>query len=186
MAASIRQLRKENAQLSRFINDARKKIIDYYDSIADRIIKQAYTLASMNQEEEALFQLNEIPEESKSYSKALEAMVAIFQQMSDRECSERLLQARALWAASKHGSNLGEIVELIGGISPKASCYNDVKAFIKEVGRKTDLIENREWQLLVNREKNQHALYMAQIEAARAVGIAFAKRNTQPQINIIR
>ncbi len=186
MASSIKQLRKENAQIARFLNDARKKIIDYYDAIGDRIIQQAYALAAMNQEEEAIFQLNELPEESKHYSKALDAMVSIFIQMSDRECSERLLQAKALWAASRHGSNMGEIVELIGGISPKASCYGDVEVFIKEVGKKTELIENREWQLLINREKNRHALYMAQIEAARAIGIAYARRTPAPQMYFIR
>ncbi|HHT22430.1 MAG TPA: hypothetical protein GXZ87_03825 [Bacteroidales bacterium] len=186
MAASIKQLRVENAKLSRFIDDARKKVIDYYDGIGDRIIQQAFALAAMNREEEALFQLNELPEECKSYSKALDAMVNIYSQMSDRECSERLLKAKALWAASKHGRNLSEIVELIGGVSPKASCYGEVKAFIEEISKKTEMIENREWQMLVNRENNRQALYKAQIEAARAIGVAYAKRNTQPQINIIR
>lgn len=184
--STINQLRADNAKLARFFDEAKRKMLDYYDQQADQMIRRAYASAEMNEEESAIFLLAEIPQECRRYNDALDAMVTIHKRLSNRECVDRLNQARIIWAGSKHAEGLQDMVSLLIGIDSRASCYGDVLAFIQQVSREKGKYEDREWDLLLNGEKNRHAAILLEIEAARAIGVAYAGRNYGNSVTIIK
>ena len=186
--STINQLRADNAELARFFDEAKRKMLEYYeqqaemleynDQQAEQMIRRAYALAEMNEEESAICMLAEIPQECRRYNDALDAMVTIHKRLSNRECVDRLNQARIIWAGSKHGKRLQDIVSLLIGIDSRASCYGDVLAFIQQVSREKGKYEDREWDLLLNRGENPHAVTQLEIETARAIAESHTPEET--------
>ena len=176
--STINQLRADNAELARFFDEAKRKMLEYNDQQAEQMIRRAYALAEMNEEESAICMLAEIPQECRRYNDALDAMIAIHKRLSNRECVDRLNQARIIWAGSKHGKRLQDIVSLLIGIDSRASCYGDVLAFIQQVSREKGKYEDKEWDLLLNRGENPHAVTQLEIETARAIAESHTPEGT--------
>ena len=143
-------------------------MLEYNDQQAEQMIRRAYALAEMNEKESAICMLAEIPQECRRYNDVFDAMIAIHKRLSNRECVDRLNQARIIWAGSKHGKRLQDIVLLLIGIDLRASCYGDVLAFIQQVSREKGKYEDKEWDLLLNRGENPYAVTQLEIETARA------------------
>ena len=68
---AISRMPLQSPALSKFIDDGKQKIIDYYDHEGEALIKKADYLCSQKQYDEAMYIISLIPQQSKHYDAAL-------------------------------------------------------------------------------------------------------------------
>ena len=100
--SALNGLKTKDPVYQTFIEKGKNKIMEYYNSKCDFILKDAQTCASQNKFEEAISKLTAVPEVFKAcYDKAMDAVAPIYQKQIDRECKQRLMEATTAWNASQ-------------------------------------------------------------------------------------
>ena len=192
LANALKRLSADNKAVVEMIKSASIKIIDYYNAKGMALLAQAETLAATGNYEEALYILLTIPSECNVYTEAIEKAQAIYQKYSDNKCTQLLSEAEAAWAANPTPENAEAVVSKLTGISPDASNYAQVQAFINKVGNavKSEIEYERKKEdeaIAYERQKEQqalerrHQMELQALKAARDVAKAYAEN--QPDIN---
>lgn len=182
---AIKTIRATNPELKNMVETGKKKIIEYYNSQCDFIIKKAETLASQNKFEEAIFELSAVPDVCKDcYNKSMNAVSPIYVKYRDKACLQKLNAAKAAWAGAQNASGASEVAKLLGGVDPEAACIKDVTAFVNEVKAKVLELEKRDWDFSMKVFDTSADLEKQRIEAARQVGIAFGENQPETVVNI--
>ena len=174
---AISNMPMQSAQITKFINEGKQKIIAYYEAKADQMIKQAQALAKQKQYEEALFIVSQIPQECSKYDQALTAGLQIFQQYQDELCNRNLAQARRVWAAEQNSVGAEKAGQYLAEIMPDAACYGDAMALYREIkGKVLD-----DWKFEMKQYQDGIDLERQRIQAMRDVGVAYGQH--QPHQN---
>lgn len=170
---AIGNIKSNNSKYNDFIDEARKKIIQYYNQQCDLIIKEAQTLAQMSKFDEAIWKLTAIPTAcGECWSKALDALAPIYQMKVDYECKEHLSRATAIWDASQNRTGASQAGAELTKISPNSSCFAEADALRARIAQRILEIDNREWEF--NWEKSIE-LERDRIKAYRDIGVAYGE-----------
>ena len=128
---SFRALSPRNKKFNEFIETGKKKIIEYYNSRCDFILKEANTLADQKDFDESISKLVEVPEVCKDcYDKAMDLSTTIFKRKMENECQENMSKSNSLIAQDKWE----EAANPIAGYTPDMACYPDVKSLFTKIG----------------------------------------------------
>jgi len=128
---SFRALSPRNKKFNEFIETGKKKIIEYYNSRCDFILKEANTLADQKDFDNSISKLVEIPEVCKEcYDKAMDLSSTIFKRKMENECQENMSKSNSLIAQDKWE----EAANPIAGYTPDMACYPDVKSLFTKIG----------------------------------------------------
>jgi hypothetical protein len=182
---AIRRLNVNDRNIQEMIRLGKEKIMAFYDTNTDAIIKKAQNLAAVNAYEEALFLLISIPECSAHYDKAIAACKPVYQAYIDRECTQNLMAARSLWAASPNARGAAKAGEFMSMIEPAARCYGEVVALNDEIKKSVGEDWKYEFRNYDRRALESERINVERelINAFREVGIAFGN-GQQPVTNI--
>jgi len=113
-----------------FLIEGKTKIIEYYNSKCDFIIKDADALASTKSYDEAIFKLASVPDVCKDcYAKCLDKIGVVYKAKMENECQTYIAQATTLMAQE----NYYEAAEVLSPILPDLSCYPKAQALIKDI-----------------------------------------------------
>lgn len=166
-----------NPKLEKFIDDAKVKIIDYYDKNYPNILAKARQASAMRNYEEALMYSTSIPECSKGYAEATEATLSIYQAYIDYEGRMLLTAAQGAWAADPDRKGAVAAYGYLRQIDPNASCFAEAQKLMNEI--KTVVKENWDFD---HKQKylDEINLKLQMINAAREVGVAYGSHQ-QPQ-----
>lgn len=166
---ALRQLNAQNAKLKSFINQGKRKIIEYYDSQVDYILKDADRAASMQEYEKAINLCASVPTCSKGADAAAQRGAEIYAHYRDLLNQKLILQAQAVWAAGQDSEAAYEAAYYLMNVDPEASCYGEAQALLKEI--RTQMRSDRDFEM---REKYwaENQLEASRIDAWRAVGVA--------------
>lgn len=178
---AIRRLNVNDRNIQDMIRLGKEKIMDFYNTNTDVIIKKAQNLASVNSYEEALFMLISIPECSPKYDQVIAACSPIYQAYIDRECSQNLMAARAHWAASPNAKGAAGAGAYLSLLEPGAKCYGDAVALYNEI--KSSVGEDWKYEL---KNYDERALERERINSFREVGVAFGNGQQPVTTNIFR
>lgn len=173
--SAINRLKPGNPAIQNFIEKGKNKIINYYNTNCDLIIRKAGNLEAQKKYEEALFELSLIPESSTCFNKSYKLIRSIFQKVIDRECKIRLNEASGIWAANQDINAANEAAEILVEIDPDSSCFSQVKSLFSKISSRVKEVSDRGWTYklkVLDLEKDR-------IKAARDVGVAYG--NNQPQ-----
>jgi hypothetical protein len=174
--AALKNLKIDAPQYQSFIDQGKKKIVEYYNSKCNSILKEAEVLAGQNEFDAAIAKLVSVPEASQEcYTKAINAVPSIYQKRNDRECKLKLQEAQGIWSASQDIAAAENAARILSLIEPNASCFAEVKALNKRIEARVKEINNREWKYVLKEQARKSEL----IEAYRAIGVAYG--NNQPQ-----
>lgn len=174
--AALKNLKVADSRYQDFIGDGKNKIIEYYNSQCDFIIKEAEMLANKNEFEAAITKLVSIPEVCKEcFDKAMDAVAPIYKKQIDRDCKVKLIEAQATWNASQDMSAAESAGYILSSIDPSASCFSEVQALSKKIEAKVKQIDDREWKYTLKEQAQESE----RIEAIRAIGVAYG--NNQPK-----
>lgn len=163
--------------ISKFIDEGKNKIIEYYDHEGEQLIKKAMFLAGQKQYEEALYWVSLIPQQSKHYDAALNAGLEIYQKHIDNQCNINLAAARTAWAAEQNKNGAYAAGEYLANILPDAGCYGEAMELYQEIkGKVLD-----DWKFEMKQYEDGIDLERMRIEASRQVGVAYGTH--QPSQN---
>ena len=127
--SALKGISPTNSNIQSFVGNGKSKIIEYYNSKCDFIIKEAQTLVSQNNFEEAIFKLTSVPEVCKDcYDKCMDAVGPIYQKQIDRECKSKLMEANTAWNAAQDSYGADTAGGILAQIDPNASCYKEALA----------------------------------------------------------
>lgn len=128
---SFRALSPRNKKFNEFIETGKKKIIEYYNSRCDFILKEANTLADQKDFDESISKLVEVPEVCKDcYDKAMDLSTSIFKRKMENECQENMSKSNSLIAQDKWE----EAANPISGYTPDMACFPEVKSLLTKIG----------------------------------------------------
>jgi len=176
---AIRRLNVKDRNIQDMIRAGKEKIMAYYDTNTEAIIKKAKNLASAGSYEEALFQLISIPECSPKYDQVAAACGPIYQAYIDRDCGLNLMAARALWAASPNATGAAKAGAYLSILEPSAKCYGEAVALYNEM--KSSVGED--WKFVLQ-NYDERALELERINAIREIGVAWGN-GQQPVVTNI-
>jgi hypothetical protein len=181
----LKNIKTNAPELKVMVENGKKKIIEYYNSQCDFILKKAETLASQNKYEEAIYELMQVPDVCKDcYHNVMSAVGPIYKKYADKSCSEKLNAAKAAWAAQQNSDGASKVAQILKGIDPEASCIPDVNTFIDEVKAKVLELEKRDWDFSMKAFDSAVELEKQRIEAARQIGIAYGTNQPEQYFNL--
>ncbi len=170
--SAIKSISPTNSAIQSFVESGKAKIVEYYNSKCNFIIKDAQALVSQNQYDEAIFKLTSVPEVCKDcYDKCMDAIGPIYQKQIDRNCKLKLAEANSLWSANQTLETANEVGGLLSEIDPSASCFVEVKALSNKITTRVKDLDAREWKYNL-REQEQKS---ERIKAYRDIGVAYGK-----------
>lgn len=174
--AALKNLKVTDPKYQSFIEQGKNKIIEYYNSKCDFILKEAEMLASQNEFDAAISKLVGIPEVCKDcYDKAMAAVQPIYQKKIDRDCKIKLQEAQGIWNAGQDINSAENAGAILSMIEPDAACFSEVQALNKKIADKVKQIDDREWKYILKEQAQESE----RIEAYRAIGVAYG--NNQPK-----
>ena len=166
----IKMIKPQEKQLNHFVESGKIKIIEYYNSQCDFILKTAQSLASQKKFEEAIYTLTSVPEVCKDcFDKSMDAAGPIYKQYIDYLCDQNLAKAKSAWAASMDALGAQEAGNYLSQIYPDAKCYKEAQGLIKEIKEKMKEL----WKFEMKKYDNQIKLEQQKINAYRDVGVAY-------------
>lgn len=175
----IKMIKPSDPSIQSFVEEGKKKIIEYYNTKCDFIIKNAETAASLKNYEEALYQLTTVPDVCKEcYDKCMTAAGPMYKKYMDNQCKVKLADAKTQWASTQNAEGAAAVAAILGTIDPDAACYKEAMALSQEVGKKIKELDKRDWDFKMKVHNDQVSLEKAAINAYRDVGVAYG--NGQP------
>ena len=129
-ARALKKINLTNEQGQQFLNDAKNRIIEFYNSKCDFILKEAQSKASRKQYDNAIFDLTSIPEICKEcFMKGQDLAVKVFKDKMENQCMELIAQAKT----AKAKNNYDLAASYLSSILPDVSCYKEAQSILKEV-----------------------------------------------------
>jgi hypothetical protein len=128
--AALKNLKSDAPDYKSFIEQGKNKIIEYYNSKCDFILKEAESLSSQNQFDAAILKLVDVPQVCKEcYDKAMDKAVVIHKQKLEHECQQNISKANAAIAQDKWEEAAG----FLDTITPDLDCYKQAAAIVKKI-----------------------------------------------------
>lgn len=178
--AALKGLKVDDPAYKTLIEQGKNKIMQYFNSKCDFILKDAQTLAAQNEFDAAISKLTSVPEVCKEcYDKAMDAVAPIYQKQIDRQCKLDMAEAKNAWNASQNESGANAASSFLGRIEPASSCYAEAQALSNDISKRMKEIDKREWALKLKEQQDEVDITKARIKAARDIGVAYG--NNQPK-----
>jgi len=157
----------KSSLIESFLEDSKNKIISYYNTHCDQMIKQANLLAKQEKFNEAIYSLSMVPDAcTDCYSKSLNAISNIYQRKVNAECKVKFNKAKAIWASGENSANAEKAGNIISTISPMSSCQQEVSSFITEINNKLKADEQAKWQFKMKQYADNIAMEKENIKNA--------------------
>jgi hypothetical protein len=128
--SAIKNINPSSSKYQDFINEGKTRIIEYYNSQCDFILKTAETSARRKEYEEAILGLLAVPEVCKEcFNKCSDMTVEVYQQKLENECQQRLQAAKV----AKTNNDWDEAASQLSDILPDVSCFQEAASLLKEI-----------------------------------------------------
>jgi len=182
---ALKAVSVNSPKFKELLENGKQKIIEYYVSQCDNILKQAKSLAGQKKYDEAIYLLTSIPPAvseviSDCYDRSLEATQTIYQQYIDQLCEENLARAKSAWAAEQNSSGAKKAGDFLGNIYPDAACFGAAQKLYEEIrGKVLD-----DWKFVMKMQQDEVNLESQRIEAYRAIGVAYGENQKPTNINV--
>lgn len=178
---ACRRLNANNSQIRQFLDNGKRKVMNYFDKNYPQILAEAKRKLAMQDYETALALAAAVPECSAGGGAAGRVAVDIYVKYRDRLNQKLLSRAQAIWNAGQDGAACAEAGDLLARIDPEAACYGAATALATEMKKQVRSDINFEMR---EKYRDAAALRRQQVEAARAVGVAFGSGQKAQTTNI--
>lgn len=131
---ALKKINVNDKEVAKFIDEAKVRILEYYNSQIDFITAEAQALLDSQKYDDALALLSSVPTVCKdAHAKAMAMITKVFQAKIDVEGMVLYNEAAALWKTSKTADAALAAVELLAQINPLSSAAAQGRALVKEV-----------------------------------------------------
>lgn len=168
---ALKTINPKNKEVLAFLEEGKTKIINYYSTNCDFIIKDAQTLVKQEKYDEAIYQLSLVPDVCKDcYFKCLDTLTQIYQQKIDADCKVKFNEAKVTWTAAQTPNGAEKAGDILSTINPMANCQTDVTAFINTIDAKLKADEKARWQFKMKQYADKIAMQKEQVRIAEEKG----------------
>ena len=168
---AFKTINPKNKEVLAFLEEGKTKIINYYSTNCDFMIKDAQTLVKQEKYDEAIFQLSLVPDVCKDcYFKCLDTLTKIYQQKIDADCKVKFNEAKVTWTAAQTPNGAEKAGDILSTINPMANCQIDVTAFIKAIDAKLKADEKARWEFKMKQYADKIAMEKEQVRIAEEKG----------------
>ena len=144
---AFKNINPKNKEVVAFLEEGKTKIINYYSTNCDFILKDAQVLTKQEKYDEAIYKLSLVPDVCKEcYFKCLDTLTTIYQKKIDADCKIKLNQAKSLWVAQQSPIGAEKAGDILSSINPMASCQGEIQFFIKTIDTKLKADEKARWE----------------------------------------
>ncbi len=127
---AIKRINVKNPSLNSLVEDGKSKIIEYYNSHCDFILKDAESKSSRKEYDSAISSLLAVPEVCKEcFDKCQQSTVDIYKMKMENECMEKIQASKI----AKSNNNWDEAAAVLAGILPDVTCYDEAQLILTEV-----------------------------------------------------
>lgn len=159
--SAVKKLNPRNKLIASFLEKAKEKIIAFYNSKCDFILKEAETLNSNKDYDNALASLIEVPEVCKEcYEKAMDYSTIVFKAKIENECQLKISQANSLIAQDKWD----EAAEALIGVTPDMICFSEVSGIQNKItDHRCNISIGRARGAWAKRDSRQASVFLSEI-----------------------
>lgn len=184
--SAFSRLDPEQKDLQAMLAEAKEKIVGYYTTHCDEIIRNAQALAGMQKYDEAIFRLMSVPNVcSDCYALCQQTAVSLYTGKINSESTALLNEARTIWMKQPDDIGAQKVAVLINQIAPEASNYKEVEAFRKDIADKLEADARKAWDLEMKQYQDRQEFKRSIVDACKAVGVAFGKGQPQSIVKTI-
>ena len=171
---ALKMIKPNDPGIMSMLEESKKKIIEYYNTSCDAIVKSAQGAASTGNYEAALAQLTSIPDVCNAcYDKGMDAAEPIYKKFNDYKCGTKLAEARSAWNANQNSQGAGEAGKAMATIDPSAGCYGEVIALNKEISARMTEIGDKEWDYKFEERQGDVEIEKTRLKAIRDIGVSY-------------
>ncbi|MFN3783826.1 MAG: hypothetical protein ACK4R6_07895 [Spirosomataceae bacterium] len=164
---AFKTINPKNKEVIAFLEEGKTKIINYYSTNCDFIIKDAQTLVKQEKYDEAIYQLSLVPDVCKDcYFNCLDTLTHIYQMKIDADCRVKLNEAKVTWSASQTPEGAERSGDILSTINPMATCQKEVDTFIKSIDAKLKADEKARWEFKMKQYADKIAAQKEQVRIA--------------------
>jgi hypothetical protein len=167
----LKNINPKLGQFKGFVETGKSKIIEFYNSQCDVIMKGAQALAGQKKYEEALFTLLSVPDVCREcFDKCMDLSVDIYKQYANYKCTEYMSGAKAAWAAM----NTDKAAEFLGKVTPDMECYPQAVQLTQEITQKMLADGANVWTFKMKQYDDSVDKEKMMIQAGKDVAVAWA------------
>jgi hypothetical protein len=180
---ALKTINSKNKEVLAFLEEGKNKIINYYSTNCDFIIKNAQSLERQEKYEDAIYQLSLVPDVCKDcYFKCLETLSTVYQHKIDFECKTKLNQAKITWSGQQNINQAESAINILSEINSNASCIEDVSLLIKEIQNKLQSDEKEKFELALKKYNDKLQLERKRLDTYKTVAVEYAKNQPKTVI----
>ncbi len=169
--SGLKNLNVNDGKFKGFVEQGKTKIMEYYNSQCDVIMKGANALAGQKKYEEALFSLLSVPDVCREcFDKCMDLSVDIYKQYANYKCTEYMAGAKASWAAM----NTDKAAEFLGKVTPDMECYPQAVQLVEEIKQKQLADGANVWTFKMKQYDDSVDKEKLAIQAGKDVAVAWA------------
>ena len=159
--SAIKKINPRNKKLKEFISNAKEKIVEYYNSKCDFILKEAESLNSNKDYDTALSKLFEVPDVCKEcFDKSMDYSKIVYKAKIENQCQEKISKASSLISQDNWVDAAGELV----GITPDMNCFSEVKELQKKItDHKCSISIGKARGFWANRDSKSAAIALSEV-----------------------
>lgn len=159
MIDAIKRIDITNLKVKSILEEGKNKIINYYSTNCDFIIKAALSDTKTGKYDKAIHDLTVVPEVCQScYNKCLDLLTIIYQQKIDEEGRIILTKANSIWTAKLNNAAAEEVGELLTSIAPNSSAQKEAKVLIIKIDKKLKADQKARWKFKLKQYYDRLAL----------------------------
>ena len=169
--AGLKNINVKAGQFKGFVETGKTKIMEYYNSQCDVVMKGAQALAGQKKYEEALYGLLSVPDVCREcFDKCMDLSVDIYKQYANYKCTEYMAEAKAAWSIM----NTDKAAEFLGKITPDMECYNEAVQLVEEIKQKQLADGANVWTFKMKQYDDSVEKEKLMIQAGKEVAVSWA------------
>lgn len=172
--SAIRKVNAKDDRLQQLIKDAKSRIVDYYNSVAPSLIKEAEGYMASYDYEDALARLSVIPSLCSYYAQAQPLISKCGSKIMERDNNALLAKAKAAWNANPNEEGANEAKGYLSQIIISSTYYkNEVDKLSRQMGQRLAQIEDRKMEIEKTKLLSSERLEVERINASSRVASSF-------------
>ena len=177
---AFKTINPKNKDVLSFLEEGKNKIINYYTSNCDFIIKEASTLSDQFKFNEAIYKLMMVPNVCKEcYFKAKDAATIIFNKKIESDCTEKLKEAKLIWAADPTEIGALKASAIMINIIPSDNCKTEINKLSIEIKNKLQLEQKKKYDFDMLEMQKRYNTEQKIIDAQKQIALEQARNQTK-------
>jgi hypothetical protein len=157
---ALKSIKVADPAYKKLMDSGAAKIIEYFNTQCDFVIKEAQTLAAALKYEEALWKLTSVPDVcADCWKRAMDEADAVYQKKIDRECQIVLNEANNTWNAGQNLEAAEKAGTVLVKVDPNSNCFDQAMVLSRKIAQRVKELDDRE-----EAEKKEELLFQRQME----------------------